>query len=302
MNYNSMVVFTHVVRSESFTKAASELGMPLSTVSRKVSELEADLGIKLLDRTTRSLQLTELGKVYYQHCQQGVDAFNFANQSLRQSRTEEHGLLHISIAPNMAEPLFLPIIKLFQNRYKQADIRISISERLLDFVEDDLDLSFRVSPPDNPKHVAVTLLKHHHAMIAAPSYLAANGTPKHPEELSNHSLIGFGLHNNPELIWRLKDKDKVYEHQFTPKLAINDYADVLEAARLGLGIAEVPSILSQQFLKNGKVLRVLPHWTFPEITLSAVHQGPQSLSRLARLFLDICKEQFHLKKRELTYN
>ncbi len=302
MNYNSMVVFTHVVRSESFTRAANELGMPLSTVSRKVSELEADLGIKLLDRTTRSLRLTELGKVYYQHCQQGVDAFNFANQSLRQSRTEEHGMLHISIAPNMAEPLFLPIIKLFQNRYTQANVRVSISERLLDFVEDDLDLSFRVSPPENPKHVAVTLLKHHHAMIASPSYLAANGEPKHPEELPKHSLIGFGLHNQPELIWRLTDKEKVYEHQFVPKLEINDYADVLEAARLGLGIAEVPSILAQKSMAEGKVLRILPHWTFPEITLSAVHQGPQSLSHLARLFLDICKEQFRLKKRELTFH
>ncbi len=300
MHYNAMAVFVHVVQTKSFTKAAKELSLPLSTVSRKITELEKSLETKLLMRTTRTVELTDIGKVYYQHCHEGLALFNFANQTLRQQRSTEQGQLHISVPPNLAEPLFLPIVKKFQNQYKQAMVNVSISERLLNFEDDKLDLSFRVALPDKHDHVVVSLLKYRHILIAAPSYLAVKSSIKQPNDLKKHSLIGFGFHNKPELTWRLQNSQNTYEHSFSPNLSINDYMGVIEAAKLGMGIAEAPSILCSEKIDAGELAKLLPSWLFPEITLFAVHQGPQSLSRLARLFLNLCKDQFQIKRHELT--
>ncbi len=300
MHYNAMAIFVYVVQAKSFTKAAKELSLPLSTLSRKITELEKSLETKLLTRTTRSVELTDIGKIYYQHCREGVASFNFANQTLRQHRSTEQGQLHISVPPNLAEPLFLPIVKTFQSRYKQAKVNVSISERLLNFDDDNLDLSFRVAPPENHNHVVVSLLKYRHILIGAPSYLAIKSPIKKPNDLKKHSLIGFGFHNKPELIWRFQNGKKNYEHSFSPNLSINDYMSVLEAAKLGMGLAEAPSILCTEKIDAGDIVKLLPSWHFPEITLFAVHQGSQRLSRLARLFLDLCKDQFQIKRYELT--
>ncbi|WP_120497439.1 LysR family transcriptional regulator [Kiloniella sp. EL199] len=300
MHYNAMAIFVHVVQAKSFTKAAKELSLPLSTLSRKITELEKSLETKLLTRTTRSVELTDIGKIYYRHCQEGFALFNFANQTLRQHRSTEQGQLHISVPPNLAEPLFLPVIKIFQNQYKQAQVNVSISERLLNFNDDNLDLSFRVAPPDNDNHIVVSLLKYRHILVAAPSYLATKSSIKQPSDLKKHSLIGFGFHNKPELTWRLKNNQNTYEHSFSPNFSINDYMGVLEAAKLGMGIAEAPSILCSEKIDAGDLVKLLPSWRFPEITLFAVHQGPQSLSRLARLFLNLCKDQFQIRRHELT--
>ena len=300
MYYNAMAIFVHVVQAGSFTKAAQNLSLPLSTLSRKIAELEKSLETKLLIRTTRSVKLTDIGKIYYQHCQEGLASFNFANQTLRHHKLTEQGQLHISVPPNLAESLFLPIIKVFQSRYKQAKVNVSVSERLLDFDDDNLDLSFRVAPPKNLNHIAVSLLKYRHILIAAPNYLAGRPSIKQPDDLKKHSLIGFGFHQKPELTWRLRNRKDIYKHTFTPNLSVNDYMGVLQAAKLGIGIAEVPSILCADKIDTGSVVKVLPSWIFPEITLFAVHQGSQSLSRLARLFLDLCKDQFQAKRFELA--
>ncbi|WP_417280822.1 substrate binding domain-containing protein [Celeribacter sp.] len=161
-----------------------------------------------------------------------------------------------------------------------------ISERLLDFVDDGVDLSFRVAPPEQPNLVTRTLLRYRHRLLAAPGYVAANPLPRAAAELKDHKTIGFGFHSSYEVNWSLSRQGRTDEIRFEPHLTINDYDAIRAAVLAGHGIGELPEPLCRDALLTGQLVEVLPEWSFPEIKLFAVHAGNASLSKLARLFLD----------------
>jgi DNA-binding transcriptional LysR family regulator len=251
-----------------------------------VSELEGDLNARLIDRTRRQIRLTEAGKTYLELCRRGLDTLAYANRLMSDRHNDTAGTVTITVPPNLVEVLFLDAIEAFQLRYPNARLRVLVSERMLDFVDDAVDLSFRVAPPEHPDLVVRTLLRYRHRLVAAPGYCAVNLLPKAPSELKNHKLIGFGFSVSSKVTWSLSSRSRTEEIGFEPDLAINDYAAINAAISAGHGIGELPEPLCRDAIETGQLVEVLPDWKFPEIRLFAVHSGNASLSKLARLFLD----------------
>lgn len=299
-NFNAMAVFVEVVQSGSFTGAAKKLAMPLSTVSRKISELEADLKVGLLDRSKRTLRVTDAGALYFEHCRRGLDAFNFANRVIEERQSEASGLLRITVPPNLTERLFLPVVDIFRHRYPNARVAIFVSERMLDPGADPIDLSFRVGPVSDPDLVVRKLATYRHILVASPTYLADHPAPGRVADLAQHTLLGFGFRGASDIRWSFS-RGGTQEHiSFAPTVAINDYAALQEAVALGFGIGELPPILCREALRRRTLVALLSEWQFPQIDLLAVHAGSKHISQLARLFLDTCIEHIDGMRPDFT--
>ncbi|MFY0681586.1 MAG: LysR family transcriptional regulator [Thalassovita sp.] len=283
---DAVAVFAQVAHHQSFSGAAKALGMPLSTVSRKVSELEMDLSITLIDRSKRQIRLTGAGNTYYELCRKGLETLNLADRVMRDRHTDTTGTITITVPPNLTEILFLKAIETFQIRHPKACVRVLVSERLLDFVDDGVDLSFRVAPPSQPDLKVRTLLRYRHRLLATPNYIATASSPKTPVELSAHRLIGFGFHERRSVNWKLSKGATTHSLQPEPILTINDYAAIKTAIQASHGIGELPEPMCVQALKSGQLIEVLPEWRFPQIKLYAVYSGRAPVTKLARMFLD----------------
>ncbi|SLN54010.1 LysR family transcriptional regulator [Ruegeria meonggei] len=287
MQLDAIAVFAEVARIKSFTEAGRALNAPLSTVSRKVSELEANLNTRLIDRSKRQIRLTDAGETYYDLCRKGLETLAHANRVMNDRHTDTAGTVTITMPPNLCEPVFLNAIETFQLRYPKAQLRVLVSERMLDLVDDKIDLSFRVAAPTQPDLISRTIMRHRHRLVATPSYAAVYALPVKPSCLADHRRIGFGFGSKREVTWSLSKGTKTENISFVPELAINDYAAIKAAVLAGQGIAELPEPLCQDMLQAGKLVEVMPDWRFPEIKLFAVHAGNASLPKLARLLLDI---------------
>ncbi len=287
MQLDAIAVFAEVARLKSFTEAGRALNAPLSTVSRKVSELEASLGTRLIDRSKRQIRLTDAGTTYYDLCRKGLETLAHANRVMNDRHTDTAGTVTVTMPPNLCEHVFLNAIETFQLRYPRAQLRVLVSERMLDLVDDNVDLSFRVAAPTQPNLFSRTIKRHRHRLVATPGYAAVHALPADPSVLADHRRIGFGFSSKREITWSLSKGAKTEDISFQPELAINDYAAIKAAVLAGLGIGELPEPLCQDALKTGHLIEVLPEWRFPEIKLFAVHAGSTSLPKLARLFLDI---------------
>ncbi|MEX3008481.1 LysR substrate-binding domain-containing protein [Hoeflea sp. TYP-13] len=287
---NAVAVFVQVAQSGSFSAAAKELSMPLSTVSRKVSDLENSMKVKLIERSTRSLRLTDIGAIYYEHCKRGLEEFQAADLAVEDRQNEVTGLLRISLPPNLAETLFAPIIGEFHRQYPKARVAVLVAERIVDLVEDGIDLSFRVGIMRDTSLVARRLLTYRHVLVASPEYLSTQGTPSTLADLSDHRFVTFGFTPASGPRWTLYRGNRTEEIDIKPALCVNDYAAVKRAALLGQGITELPSIFCGQAFRDHALVPVLPEWQFQEISLQALHSGRRNMSRLAQLFLDCCSE------------
>ncbi len=290
-SFDSIAIFAQVAQSQSFTEAARILEMPLSSVSRKVSELEADLNTRLIDRSRRQIRLTEAGATYLDLCRRGLDTLSYANRVISDRHSDTIGTVTITVPPNLVEVMFLDAIETFQLQFPKAHLRVLVSERMLDFVGDGVDLSFRVAPPEQPDLVVRTLLRYRHRLVAAPSYLSVNPAPKDPSSLTDQRTIGFGFHASRQVNWFLSVRGQAEHIQFEPDLTINDYAAIKAAVLAGHGIGEIPEPICSDALIKGELVEVLPDWLLPEIKLFAVHAGRASLSKLARRFLDLMAAQ-----------
>lgn len=290
-NLDAVAIFVEVVRAGSFTGAARAMNIPLSTVSRKVGALETDLQIRLFDRSQKPLRITPAGQVYFDLCVKGIDALSYANQAIRGKQDSLSGTLRITVPPNLTEIVFAKSIDQFLHQHPGARIRVMVSERMLDFVEHNVDLSFRVARPTAPNLVIRKLLTHRHRLCAAPSYLAVNAPPQSPPDLKKHLRIGFGFEAQDTVNWQLTRGELSHSEPFEPTLAINDYLAVKAAIQTGTGIGELPGLLCRDELADGRLTEVLPEWRLPEITLYAVYAGKVGLSKLARAFLDEVSSQ-----------
>jgi len=286
-SYDAIAIFAQVAQCKSFTDAAKILGMPLSSVSRKVSELETDLNTRLIDRSKRQIRLTEAGRTYFELCRRGIDTLTYANRLIGDRHSDTSGTVTITVPPNLVEVLFLDAIEAFQLRYPKARLRVLVSERMLDFVDDGVDLSFRVAPPEQPDLMVRTLLGYRHHLLAAPGYIAVNPALQEIADLDDHRCIGFGFHSSRHVTWSLSLRGRTEARRFEPDLTINDYAAVKAAVLAGQGVGELPAPLCAEALRLGELIEILPEWRFPEIKLYAVHAGNASLSKLSRLFLDL---------------
>src|SRR5438067_3304143 len=222
IDLNELVVFARVVQAGSFTAAARTLGLPKSTVSRKVSELEERLGARLLHRTTRKLGLTDAGRAYYERSARIVAEVEEAEQAVGRLQAEPRGLLRVS-APLSFAPLLGPLVTGYLQRHPGVQVELWCGDRAVDLVEERFDVAIRVGPLADSGLVARSLGTMARVLVAAPGYCKREGTPRAPAALADHACIVFGAGR----VWTLVAGGKQAEVRVPARLTVND----LEIAR-----------------------------------------------------------------------
>ena len=242
---NAMALFARVVEHGSFSEASRRSGVPVSTVSRKVSELERTLGLRLLERSTRALRTTEAGREYYESCRRGLEEFEDANANATHRRTEVSGTLRLAAPPSLSDILLVPLIQSFLQRHPKVSAKVLVTDRHLDMVEDEVDISLRAGRQAESSLIFRRLIRYQHILVSAPSYLASADRLDDPADLKNHRLLGFSKWFG-DVSWKLSNGGVTRRVPLKPWLAINDYAGVIRAAVSGMGVAEMPSILCRR--------------------------------------------------------
>ena len=284
---NAMVLFARVLQHGSFSEAARRTGTPVSTLSRKVSALERQLGVRLLERTTRAVNPTDSGREYFLYCEQIVDALDGAQAALEKRQVEVTGALRLAAPPSLSDVLLVPLVDGFLRRYSKVSVKVLVTDRHLDLVQDEVDISLRVGPQPASSLVFRRLLSYRHILVAAPAYVAGAGALDEPGDLTRHRLLGFSKWFD-ETTWKLSSGSRTERVPAKLWLGINDYAGVISAAVAGMGVAEMPSIVCQRELSEGHLIPVLAAWRFEEVDLSAYYLSKRHPSRVVELFLEHC--------------
>ena len=284
---NAMALFARVMQYGSLSETSRRVGIPISSLSRKISALEGQLGVRLLERTTRSLKPSEAGRELLIHCQQILEALEGTQSTLDRRQAELTGTLRLASPPSISEVLLAPWVEGFLARYPKVAVRVLVTDRHLDMVNEEVDVSLRVGRQTESSLVFKHLMVYRHILVAAPNYLAKSQPPSHPIDLKHHPLIGFSKWLG-EVSWKLSSGGITEHLPVNLTFGINDYAGVLHAARCGLGIAEIPSILCREALREGQLTHLMPEWQFDEVDLSAYYLSRRNPSRLVESFLEHC--------------
>jgi DNA-binding transcriptional LysR family regulator len=282
---NSLMIFAKVVETNSFSEAARRLSMPTSTVSRRIAELEAQLGVRLLERSTRSLRLTDVGSEVLEHAQRSAEIGDAVDNIVSNVVSDVSGVLRLSAPPSISDSLVVPLVNGFQGSYPNVRVSIFFTERYVDHIAEGIDLAFRFGALKDSSLIARRILTYRHQLVASPAYLKKHKPPKTPHGLLGHRLLSFS-HWKPENSWAFthangKDRETI---TFDPYLSMNDYVGLAHALMAGAGIGELPPILQPQLIRDERLVEVMPKWRFEALNLSVVHLGNRYLPRPVRIF------------------
>lgn len=288
MDLNEILIFAKVVQAGSFTAASRELAMPKSTVSRKVAALEERLGTRLLQRTTRQLRLTEVGQAFYQHASRVVAEAEEAEWVVGQMQEVPRGLLRVTAPINFG--FLRAIVGGFLQRYPEVQLELVCTDRLVDLIHDGFDVAVRAGPLADSALVVRTLAAFSSYAVASPGFLDKHGSPERPQDLEQFDCIVFGA-GTQRAAWKLRRGNKVVAVSAKPRFTANDFDFIDEAALAGLGVAMLPAFRCIQYLRTGKLQRVLPGWCTPETSLHAVYSSTRHLSPKVKVFLDYLRDR-----------
>ncbi|MBR7800366.1 LysR family transcriptional regulator [Undibacterium fentianense] len=292
---NDLLMFSRVVTEGSFSKAAERLGVPKSTLSRRISALETHLGERLLLRTTRKLVVTDFGHAVLAHAQQ-VHAEVEATLALTQQRqAEPSGRLRISMPADFANEMMTNLIARFLDRYPAIQLELDLSPRRVDLIGENFDLAIRMgSLTDDASLAARQLAMFSAAMYASPAYLKKHGEPHEPEALMEHQTLRLLGRNGEPVAWRLKNKLQTWEG-VPPGIATANSPELLKRLALeGVGITLISEHFARCHLHDGSLIRVLPEWHAPEYNAWAVFPGRRLMPARTRAFIDAILEEFNL--------
>ncbi len=289
---NGMRVFAQVVEAKSFSAAADQLGMSKSLASRHVSALERALSVKLLNRSTRKLSLTEAGALYYEHCARIVQEAELAEQRLTQTQTEPAGLVRVTAVPAFALRHVLPALSEFYRKYPKVQVRLSCSNRALDLGDERFDLGIRVSSSPAANLVARKLAVNRSVLCASPAYLKRHGTPRWIEDLRKHECVLFPP-LAPKGAWTLRRDRRNYSVPVAGVFETDEMDVVREAVGAGLGIGILPLYMAADALQRGRLVPLLRQFqVVPESAIYLVYLPNRTLSSRVRALIDFLVERF----------
>ncbi len=285
---NEMVAFARVVARGSFAAAAPEFGVPPSTLSRRVASLERRLGVRLLERTTRSLRLTEAGGLYAEHCARIARQAEEADQALADALRAPRGLLRISTPPELAATLAAPTVAECLRRHPELRVELSADDRMVDLVRERYDLAFRMAErlPD-ASLVVRRVGRTSHVLCATPGYVERHGMPGTPEALPAHRTLAFGR-DRRTVRWRLVPaRGRERRVALEPQVVSTSDAGLLALCLEGAGIAVLPASLARAELAAGRLVRLLERYDVEPRDVFAVMPSARQLPPKVRAYLDV---------------
>jgi DNA-binding transcriptional LysR family regulator len=281
-------VFREVVEAGSFVKAAERLDISTAMTSKHVANLERQLGVRLLNRTTRHLSLTEAGSVYFEQCSEALDILQAADAAVGAQTAHPQGVLKVTAPGWFATRKFADILVAYRQRYPQVLIDLRLENRFVDLVEEGYDMALRATSEPSPSLIVRPLCKMPFMLTGSPAYLEQHGDPRHPDELGRHHII-LPTYTNIEFV-ELTGPDGTFTVKNHAVLKSNDTSMSLQLVRAGLGLAYFPEWIVAPDLATGALVRVLPDYAAFAPPVYAVYTSRKYMTTKVRTFIDFLSE------------
>ena len=294
MDFNEVAIYIQVVQEGSFSQAARKLGMPNSTVSAKVSNLEKRLGVTLIQRTTRKLNITPAGVAYFKRCIQGMEEIKAAEAEIANAQGEPLGLLRLTAPSELGSSILPSIISQYSKKYPKARVELLLTDRRVNLLSENVDLAIRAGELKDSSLIAKRVGTIYFAPFASPKYLKSKGTPVHPKELRHHSCLQFTPFGVDE--WKMTGPKGSLNVAVPGKILINDMLALKKMAMSDDGITFLPTYFCYPEVQAGKLVRILPEWRSHLTPIHFVYPAQRfvtpKLSAFIALAADIVKKSF----------
>ncbi|GHG70834.1 LysR family transcriptional regulator [Comamonas sp. JC664] len=291
--WDDIFAFMSIVEAGSFVGGGRAIGLTRSAAGKALVRLESRLGVRLLNRTTRHLSLTDEGRVFHEHCLQVLAALDDAEASVGQRTGTPRGILRLSVPDAFGRLHVLPLLRDYLKAWPEVQVEVSFTDRVADIIEEGYDLAVRinVSSPDT-RLVSRVVAQHPVIVCAAPAYLAARGVPRTPEELAAHDCLFFSSRTQRQP-WRLRLKGGAWvKVEGKSRLRLDSGEAIRDAALAGMGIAYLPGFLVDEDLARGRLQALLPSCEQEKVPILAIYPSKRYLPAKVRRFIDLMAEQW----------
>jgi DNA-binding transcriptional LysR family regulator len=285
----SLTTFVRVVDSGGFSVAGRRLNMSTTMVSNHIKALEDRLGARLLNRTTRKVSLTEVGKAYYDRCTQILAELEQADEVAGALQSKPRGILRIYTAVHVVQ-FVAPVVAEFLKRYPEVKVDLTIGERTVDMIDEGFDLAIRLTPPPDSSLIVRSLATWRHVLCCSPGYLKQHGPPRQLSELADHNCLRHALHPNGDE-WRFVDRNDAPASVRVSGNLISNSGEILRTSAVqGVGIWLAPAFLIADDLESGRLVRILPEYREMKFAMNAVYPHRHHLSTKVRSFIDLLSD------------
>ena len=289
---NDLLYFAEVVDRGGFAAAGRALGVPKSRLSRRVAELEARLGVRLLQRTTRKLSLTSVGEQYHRHCMAMREDAQAADEAVARAQSEPQGTIRVACPVTLAQTTLGPILPEFLARYPKVRLDVRVSNRVVDLVEEGFDVAFRVRPTlENSGSLVVKRFGTSRTqLLASPAHLARQGRPATVTELAQLDTLSMSAVDGVAIWQLIGPNGEVQQFESQPRYVADDLLTLKFAAMRGVGVGALPGYMCSDEMRDGLLVPVLPEWSMPAGIFHAVFPSRRGLIPAVRTFLDFLGE------------
>jgi DNA-binding transcriptional LysR family regulator len=291
LNLNDMVTFARVIEANGFSEAARRMGVSKSRVSKTVARLEQSLGVRLLNRSTRGLSLTEIGAAFHEHCTRIVEEATQASDVVSQLQSEPRGTLRVTAPVAFGRLHVAPAVADYLNRYPRLRLDMTITDRMVDLVSEGYDVAIRIRREPSLHVVARELAPVRRVVCATPDYFERRGLPSTPQDLSGHNCLHY-THFGTQGEWRFQGPEGEIVVPVQGSLRIDDDDTLAQAVLRGLGVALLPTFIIGGELKAGRLQSVLSDYLPLERRIYAVHLPNVHLPLKIRGFIDFLQNRF----------
>lgn len=278
-------LFVAVARTRSFSRAARALRMPVSTLSRRITDYEKKLGVPLLIRTTRKVELTEVGQRYLDRCRVVLESAELAQAELIEQSDEPRGVLRISATQDFASLHLRPVLADFMTRFPELSFELDLTARRVDLIDEGVDIAIRMGRLPDSQLLSRKLGAMPTALYASPTYLDRAGQPKRPADLSRHQCLRILGGTGTPTRWSFTRTNRTESVEVRGRIVVNSMRVLLELAHEGLGIALLDETAGREAESSGELVRVLPDWKAPLVPVHALMPS-RHLEPKVRRFLD----------------
>jgi len=291
---NDMMVFLAVVETGSFTLAADRLEIPKANVSRKVSRLEARLGVTLLERSTRAQHLTEVGRRYLNHCKRIHEEVDLAETAVSETLHDYEGSLKVGASVTIGQQIIKPALSTFLHQYPKLNLSLNLVNQRVDLIEEGFDMLIRVGSLDDSRLVAKRLGSANRSLFTSERYLEQSGSPQTPDLLHKYDVLLMSRMSSSNNLVLVSGK-KQMEQKVRPRFVVDDFSILKQSVVDGLGIAVLPDYMCREEVQSGELIQVLPEWGVQAVDVYALYPQHRVKIPKVKALLEFVIETFHDK-------
>jgi LysR family transcriptional regulator for bpeEF and oprC len=290
-NLNALRVFVRVAETRSFTEAAKRLGLTSSAVSKAITRLEQELNVRLLQRTTRSVGLTNDGASFFDHCLQVLGQIEDAENLLSRATSSPHGRLRVHMPVGFGRRVIMPALSRFIETHPALVVNAELSDRTVDMAYEGIDAAVHIGEPADARLIARKLCNLQFVACASPDYLSRHGEPQTPEELDRHHCLAYVLmHTGRYRDWQFVENGRTFAKTVSGRLNVNNAESLLEAAISGVGIAMISNFIAADAIRTGKLRCILNNYVAMGPPVSVLYLPSRNLSPKVRAFIDFLSD------------